>query len=130
MLSHRTAVMRLSIPLAVHCWIPLLLVVIWLGLLNTHACAAAFAAGVAGCSIPSVLMSSVLRPPEGGVALQLYEQGLNTLFLFVAVSVAYGMVREPQVLTMICCSTCCACSALQQATYRMCRRTSAFPALR
>lgn len=41
--------------------------------------------------IPSVLMSSVLRPPEGGVALQLYEQGLNTIFLFVAVSVAYGM---------------------------------------
>lgn len=47
------------------------------------------------CSIPSVLMSSVLRPPEGGVALQLYEQGLNTIFLFVAVSVAYGMVRRP-----------------------------------
>jgi hypothetical protein len=37
-------------------------------------------------------MSTVLRPPEGGVALQLYEQGLNTIFLFVAVSVAYGMV--------------------------------------
>eukprot|EP00882_Tetradesmus_deserticola_P016160 GHRQ01017239.1.p1 GENE.GHRQ01017239.1~~GHRQ01017239.1.p1 ORF type:complete len:215 (+),score=60.66 GHRQ01017239.1:193-837(+) len=42
--------------------------------------------------IPSVLMGSVLRPPEGGAALQLYESGLNTIFLFVAVSVAYGMV--------------------------------------
>jgi hypothetical protein len=45
-------------------------------------------------------MSTVLRPPEGGVALQLYEQGLNTIFLFVAVSVAYGMVRCPVLLSV------------------------------
>eukprot|EP00878_Enallax_costatus_P008192 GHUV01008565.1.p1 GENE.GHUV01008565.1~~GHUV01008565.1.p1 ORF type:complete len:126 (+),score=26.23 GHUV01008565.1:377-754(+) len=41
--------------------------------------------------IPQVLLESVLHPPEGGPALYLYTSGLNTLFLFVAVSVAYGM---------------------------------------
>lgn len=44
------------------------------------------------CSIPQVLLDTVLHPPEDGPALYLYTSGLNTLFLFVAVSVAYGMV--------------------------------------
>jgi hypothetical protein len=70
------------------------------------------AAACCCCSIPSVLMSTVLRPPEGGVALQLYEQGLNTIFLFVAVSVAYGMVRMRCYYCAVCslivayCSSC------------------------
>eukprot|EP00879_Flechtneria_rotunda_P003855 GHRR01004095.1.p1 GENE.GHRR01004095.1~~GHRR01004095.1.p1 ORF type:complete len:226 (+),score=37.11 GHRR01004095.1:287-964(+) len=41
--------------------------------------------------IPQVLMDDVVHPPPGGAGLQLYESGTNTIFLFVAVCVAYGM---------------------------------------
>jgi hypothetical protein len=37
-------------------------------------------------------MDDVLHPPEGGPMLSLYVSGTNTIFLFVAVCVAYGMV--------------------------------------
>lgn len=46
------------------------------------------------CSIPQVLMDDVLHPPAGGPALSLYVSGTNTIFLFVAVCVAYGMVSD------------------------------------
>jgi hypothetical protein len=37
-------------------------------------------------------MDEVVRPPAGGPALSVYVGGTNTIFLFVAVCVAYGMV--------------------------------------
>lgn len=46
------------------------------------------------CSIPQVLMDDVLHPPAGGLALTLYKGGVNTIFLWVAICVAYGMVSE------------------------------------
>jgi hypothetical protein len=48
-----------------------------------------------GCSIPQVLMDGVLHPPADGPALSLYVSSTNTIFLFVAVCVAYGMVSPP-----------------------------------
>jgi len=47
-------------------------------------------------SIPQVLMDTVLHPPSGGPALTVYVAGTNTIFIFVAVCVAYGMVRGCQ----------------------------------
>lgn len=44
-------------------------------------------------SIPQVLLDTVLHPPRSGPGLSVYESGVNTIFLFVAVCVAYGMVR-------------------------------------
>lgn len=41
--------------------------------------------------IPQVLLDDVFKQPTGGLALQAYISTENTLFLFVAVSVAYGM---------------------------------------
>lgn len=41
--------------------------------------------------IPQVLMDTVLHPPSGGPALTVYVAGTNTIFIFVAVCVAYGM---------------------------------------
>lgn len=54
-------------------------------------CLCAVSAPLICCSIPQVLMDTVLHPPEAGPALSLYESGTNTIFLFVAVCVAYGM---------------------------------------
>jgi hypothetical protein len=34
----------------------------------------------------------VFHPPEEGLGLQAYITSANTVFLFVAISVAYGMV--------------------------------------
>jgi hypothetical protein len=39
-------------------------------------------------------MDNVLRPPSDGPALSAYISCTNTIFLFVAVCVAYGMVRR------------------------------------
>ncbi len=46
------------------------------------------------CSIPQVLMDDVVHPPAGGLGLSLYIGSTNTIFLFVAVCVAYGMVSS------------------------------------
>jgi hypothetical protein len=43
--------------------------------------------------VPQVLLENVIHPPsDGGLGLQLYVSCVNTVFLFVAVSVAYGVV--------------------------------------
>lgn len=52
-------------------------------------------------------MDDVLHPPAGGPALSLYVSGTNTIFLFVAVCVAYGMVSPCAGLLwrpLCCCS--------------------------
>ena len=53
-------------------------------------------------------MDNVLHPPAGGPALSLYVSGTNTIFLFVAVCVAYGMVSPPaslQFCMLLCLMT-------------------------
>ena len=40
--------------------------------------------------MPQVLLDDVIKPPMGGMGLQAYMSANNTIFLFVAVSVAYG----------------------------------------
>eukprot|EP00877_Chromochloris_zofingiensis_P004796 jgi/Chrzof1/14317/UNPLg00589.t1 len=40
--------------------------------------------------IPQVLLDDVVKQPAGGLALQAYISTNNTIFLFVAVCVAYG----------------------------------------
>jgi hypothetical protein len=47
------------------------------------------------CSIPQLLLDNVFKSPQDGLPLQLYTGACNTLFLFVAVSVAYGAVGGP-----------------------------------
>ena len=44
------------------------------------------------CSIPQLLLDTVFHAPEGGLGLQAYVSSTNTVFLFVAICVAYGMV--------------------------------------
>jgi hypothetical protein len=44
-------------------------------------------------SIPQVLLDAFGRPQGDGILMQLYISAANTLFLFVAISTAYGMVR-------------------------------------
>jgi hypothetical protein len=44
------------------------------------------------CSIPQLLLDTVFHAPEGGLGLQAYISSTNTVFLFVAICVAYGMV--------------------------------------
>jgi hypothetical protein len=44
------------------------------------------------CSIPQLLLDNVFKAPQDGLALQAYISACNTLFLFVAVCVAYGAV--------------------------------------
>ncbi|KAF8063676.1 TIC20-V [Scenedesmus sp. PABB004] len=41
--------------------------------------------------IPQVLLDDVVHPPAGGPALAAYVSSSNTIFIFVAVCVAYGM---------------------------------------
>lgn len=41
--------------------------------------------------IPQVILQTVFKQPDGGPGLQLYVSTVNTVFLFVAVCVAYGM---------------------------------------
>ena len=57
-------------------------------------------------SVPQVLLENVIHPPsDGGLGLQLYISCVNTVFLFVAVSCAYGVVRFFSVL--LCCLFAC-----------------------
>lgn len=44
-------------------------------------------------SIPQVLLDAFGRPQGDGVFTQLYITASNTLFLWIAISTAYGMVR-------------------------------------
>jgi hypothetical protein len=44
------------------------------------------------CSIPS-LLERTASPPSGGILLQLYVSGYNTVFLFVVAAFAFGVVR-------------------------------------
>lgn len=44
------------------------------------------------CSLPSVV-ESIIKAPQGGPLVQLYITGYNTIFLFIFVACAYGMVR-------------------------------------
>jgi len=41
--------------------------------------------------IPQLLLDTVFHAPEGGLGLQAYVSSTNTVFLFVAICVAYGM---------------------------------------
>lgn len=45
-------------------------------------------------SIPQVLLEGFGQPQGDGIGTQLYITSCNTVFLFVAVSVAYGLVSS------------------------------------
>lgn len=42
-------------------------------------------------SIPQIILTDIFTPPSDELGMQLYVGAYNTIFLFVAVSVAYGM---------------------------------------
>lgn len=48
-----------------------------------------------GCSIPQVILENVIKVPNDELAFQAYISANNTIFLFVAVCTAYGMVSPP-----------------------------------
>lgn len=43
-------------------------------------------------SIPQVILGGLFKPPGDEFGFQIYISAYNTIFLFIAVSVAYGMV--------------------------------------
>lgn len=48
--------------------------------------------GMPPLSIPQLLLDQFRMPQDGGLGTQLYISIYNTLFIFVAVCVAYAMV--------------------------------------
>jgi hypothetical protein len=44
------------------------------------------------CSIPQVILSDIFKAPSDDLGMQAYISTYNTIFLFIAISVAYGMV--------------------------------------
>lgn len=44
------------------------------------------------CSIPQVILGGIFKPPADELGFQIYVSAYNTIFLFIAISTAYGMV--------------------------------------
>ena len=47
------------------------------------------------CRLPG-LFENLFRPPTSGIGLQVYINVYNSIWLFVFVSVAYGVVSAPE----------------------------------
>ena len=62
---------------------------------NIHASnAPLFVHPVSPASIPQIILNDVFKPPSDEFGISLYMGAFNTIFLYIMVSVAYGMVRK------------------------------------
>lgn len=47
---------------------------------------------VCTCSIPQIILNDVFKPPTDELGMTAYIGAFNTIFLYVTICVAYGMV--------------------------------------